>query len=60
MPPLIPEKHFSGSVSSMRKSYVAPIVVEYGKLVDITLTITGAGNSDGGGSQSNGKNRTHL
>ena len=45
--------------ASGRKPYVAPIVVEYGSLSDITLTIGKNGLSDGG-TNINGKNFTRT
>lgn len=42
-----------------RKPYLAPIVVEYGSLSDITLTIGKNGLSDGG-TNINGKNFTRT
>lgn len=38
------------SSSSARKAYVAPEVVEYGSLRDITLAVGSTGKNDGGGS----------
>ena len=40
--------HQSVSASSARKAYVAPGVVEYGSLRDITLAIGATGKNDGG------------
>lgn len=49
----------SASVDFDRKAYVAPDVVEYGSLADITLSLGKNGIGDGG-TNINGKNFTRT
>lgn len=53
MHPQMSANHECASASSARKPYVAPEVVEYGSLADITLTVGSNGKVDGGASPPN-------